>query len=69
LSNATAQITLHPLECSNTDRDVTIRRAAVYGPLDVEFQEGRERSFQVVFVGLIDPQQADGGLLATVNQT
>ncbi len=69
MSSASAQITLHPLECGNTDKDVVIHRAAAYGPVDVEFQEGKERAFLVVFLGLIDPQQPEGGLLATINQS
>lgn len=69
MSTAAAAITLHPLECSNTDKDVTLHRAAAYGPVDVEFQEGKERSFLVVFVGLVDPQQPEGELHAVINQT
>ena len=69
LSSAVAQITLHPLECSNTAKDVVLHRAAAYGPVDIEFQEGKERSFQVVFIGLIDPAQPEGQLHAVINQT
>lgn len=70
LSTAAAEVTLHPLELDGEDatKDVVLRRAAAYGPAEIAFQEGEERSFEVVFVGLVDGSQDDGELHARLNQ-
>ena len=68
MSSASATITLHPLEATGTEKDIIIHRAAAQGVFEMEFQEGKERSFLVTFAGLIDPSQLDGALHARINQ-
>ena len=68
MGSLAAQLTLRPLEAADASRDVILHRAAARGPFQLEFQEGRERSFEVVFVGLVDTDKQDGELIARLNQ-
>jgi len=63
------QVTLHPLEAADASRDIVLHRAVARGPFALAFEEGRERSFEVVFVGLADPTKPDGERIARLYQS
>ena len=68
LSAVAQLLTLHPLECAGTDRDITLHKAAATGAVEVPFADGAERAFQVEFVALFDATQDEGERLAKINR-
>ena len=69
LSSLAQQVTLHPLERSDTSADIVIHKAAVGGPVGLPFEEGEERTFVVEFSGLVDESKSDGELLGRIYQS
>jgi len=67
MSTVAQPVTLHPLEQRGTGKDIVIHRAAARGPIEIPYEEGEERSFLVRFIGLVDPTQDNGLLLARIN--
>ena len=69
LSSLAQQITLHPLEQSDTTADVVLHKAAAHGPVGLPFEAGKERTFRVEFVGLLDESKSNGELLGRIHQS
>ena len=67
MSTVAAELRLHPLEESGTDKDIVLHSAAAYGPVEIRFEEEKERSFLVVFIGLIDTAQSNTELIARLS--
>jgi len=68
LSAAAAELRLHPAELPAEDEsyDVVLWRAAAASEVAVGFSADGDRVFEVTFVALPDPEEADGEMLGLI---
>lgn len=63
------ELRLHPLEKEDDSDDVVIHRAVAACAVEIPFEEGEERAFELVFTGFIDLEKPDGESIARIFQS
>ena len=67
--DAAVELRLHPLEKDDDADDVVIHRAVATGTIEIPYEEGEERAFEVVFTGYVDLEKPDGENIARLFQS